>query len=96
MPREFVRAYAIRGALIWVGLRLVVAGIGESPWSVQGLALATLATLFIVLMDAEVRYERRFLANLGLGRRRISAVVLTTVIVIEVALGLTAALARLV
>lgn len=96
VPREFVRAYAVRAGVVWTFLRVLVAAVGPSPWSVQGLALAAVATLFIVLLDAEVRYERRFLANLGLGRRWISSVALTTIVAFEGAVTLAAALARLV
>lgn len=96
MPREFVRAYAVRAAVVWIGLRVLVAAIGPSPWSVQGLALAVVAALYIVLVDAEVRYERRFLANLGLGRRRILSVALTIIVAIEATVGLVAALVHLV
>lgn len=82
--------------MVWTALRVFIAALGDSPWSVQGLALAVTATVFIVLMDAELRHERRFLANLGFGRRRITGVILTTIVAIETVVGLTAGLVHLV
>lgn len=49
-----------------------------------GLAFA----VFIMLVDAERRNERRFLANLGVSRLAIGLVVLVTAIVLEVFLRL--------
>lgn len=50
--------------------------------------LALTFTILVVLLDAERRNERRFLANLGVSRLAIAFVVTVTAIVIELLLGL--------
>lgn len=87
MPREFVRAYVLRTSIVWLAVRTFVAGVGQDPWSVQALAMAAVGTMAIVLIDAEARHERRYLGNLGVGRRGVMAVCLGTIVVIEGLIG---------
>ena len=65
MPREFARAYVLRASIVWLAVRAFVAGFGQAPWSLQALVMAAAGTMAIVLIDAEARHERRYLANLG-------------------------------
>lgn len=87
MPREFVRAYVIRASVVWLAIRVFVAGVGQTPWSVHALAMGAAGTVVIVLIDSEARHERRYLANLGVGRRSVMAICLGTVVVIESLIG---------
>lgn len=91
MPRDFLSSFVLRVAVIWSALRLFVVGVTMSLWSPPGLVIAVGLTVTLVLIDAEVRHERVFLANLGVGRRRIVGVSISTIVLMEAALGIIAA-----
>ena len=90
MPRELQNTILLRAALIWVALRVFVAAAVGSVWSLPGLVVAFGITVVLILLDTEARGERIFLANLGVGRRRIVAVCFATIVLIEAALGIIA------
>ncbi|MGD8698188.1 MAG: hypothetical protein PVJ43_02790 [Gemmatimonadales bacterium] len=54
----------------------------------RALLLALAFTVIVLLLDAERRNERRFLANLGVSRLTIGGVVLVTALILELLLGL--------
>lgn len=54
----------------------------------RALLLALAFTVLVLLLDAERRNERRFLANLGASRLSIGGVIVLTALVLELLLGL--------
>lgn len=90
MPREFLNSVAIRTVVIWTALRILVVGATRTLWSPVGLIVATALTVALVLVDTEVKQERIYLANLGVGRRRIVGVSVALIVLIEAALGIIA------
>ncbi|MGD2216970.1 MAG: hypothetical protein PVJ64_09440 [Gemmatimonadales bacterium] len=79
-PSPYVRAFVLRTTIVWLALHLL----SFSPlFSLRGFLLAAAATVTLVLLDAERRNERRFLANLGVSRPAIGGIVLVTVTSLE-------------
>lgn len=62
---SFRNAFLIRGAVIWLGVRILAAwgGVGDANVLQEGFVLLVVAGL--VLVDARRRNEDLFLANLG-------------------------------
>jgi hypothetical protein len=87
LPSEFLRAYLLKGAFIWLTLRLFVTFASDSSASVPALLGAGIITAILVLVDAEIRQERLFLANLGIGRRVIVGVCLVAVATVEIGIA---------
>lgn len=82
-----MRVFVLRTALLWAALHAFTRSVTHSyRATLLGLAFA----IFVVLVDAERRNERRFLANLGVSRLSIALVVLATAICFEVLLRLIA------
>lgn len=79
-PGPYVRAFVFRAVIVWAGLHFL----SFSPlFTLRGFLLAAAATVSLVLLDAERRNERRFLANLGVSRLLIGTTVLLTVTGLE-------------
>lgn len=79
-PWPYVRAFILRAILVWLGLHLL----SFSPlFNLRAFLLAAAATVTLVLLDAERRNERRFLANLGVSRPAVGGIVLLTVTSLE-------------
>ena len=79
-PWPYVRAFILRATIVWLALHLL----SFSPlFTLRGFLLAAAATVALVLLDAERRNERRFLANLGVSRPAIGALILITVTTLE-------------
>jgi hypothetical protein len=79
-PSPYLRAFIFRATVVWLGLH----ALSFSPFfTFRGFILAAAATVALVLLDAERRNERRFLANLGVSRAALAAVVLITVATLE-------------
>jgi len=79
-PSPYVRAFIFRATIVWLALH----ALSFSPFfTLRGFILAAVATVALVLLDAERRNERRFLANLGVSRPAIAAIVLITVASLE-------------
>ena len=85
LPRPYVRVFVLRTTLLWVTLHVFTRSVTHSfRATLLGLAFA----VFIMLVDAERRNERRFLANLGVSRLAIGLVVLVTAVCLEIFLRL--------
>jgi uncharacterized membrane protein len=79
-PWPYVGAFILRATIVWLALHLL----SFSPhFTLRAFLLAAAATVTLVLLDAERRNERRFLANLGVSRPAIGAIVLFTVTSLE-------------
>jgi hypothetical protein len=79
-PWPYVRTFILRATIIWLALHLLSFSL---VFTLRAFTLAAAATVALVLLDAERRNERRFLANLGVSRPAIGAVVLLTVTSLE-------------
>jgi hypothetical protein len=89
LPWPYVRVFALRTAIIWLALHvatLLVTGSLVFPFRSFVFALAITVTL--VVLDAERRGERRFLANLGVSRVSIVLAILFTAAGFELLLRL--------
>ena len=87
-----MRTFVARTTLVWLALRLLSATTG-SPWSAPAVIIVGLGAVLVVLVDASVRDEQTFMANLGIGRRHTAAVALLTVASLEVLVGVVVAVA---
>lgn len=88
IPGPYVRVFVLRTALLWTALHVFTRTVTHTyRATLVGLVFA----VFFVLLDAERRNERRFLANLGVSRLLIVLVVLATAISLEILLRLIAA-----
>lgn len=79
-PWPYVRAFILRAIIVWLALHLLSFSL---LFGLRAFMLAAVATVTLVLLDAERRNERRFLANLGVSRPAIGAIVLLTVTSLE-------------
>ncbi|UCC83568.1 MAG: hypothetical protein JSW46_01135 [Gemmatimonadota bacterium] len=79
-PWPYVRAFILRVIIVWSALHVLSFSL---LFTLRGFLLAAAATLTLVLLDAERRNERRLLANLGVSRPAIGAIVLLTVMSLE-------------
>lgn len=98
--RSFARALVFRSVVVWGALRAVAvagrqsgpsaAGRPASALELHPAALVFLATTVVaaILLDARLRKEEQFLANLGCSRYGIAAIVVITVLVLESAVFL--------
>ena len=85
LPRPYVRVFVVRTTLLWTALHVFSRSVTHSyRATLLGLAFA----VFVILVDAERRNERRFLGNLGVSRLAIGLVVLVTAICLEIFLRL--------
>jgi hypothetical protein len=85
LPWPYVRVFVLRTALLWIAMHAFTRSVTHSfRATLLGLAFA----VFFVLVDAERRNERRFLANLGVSRLPIGLVVLLTAVCLEILLRL--------
>jgi hypothetical protein len=79
-PSPYVRAFILRATIVWLGLHLLSY---QLLFNLRAFLLAAAATVALVLLDAERRNERRFLANLGVSRPAVAVVALLTVTSLE-------------
>ena len=79
-PWPYVRTFILRAIIVWLALHLLSFSL---LFTLRGFLLAAAVTVTLVVLDAERRNERRFLANLGVSRPVIAAVVLMTVVSLE-------------
>jgi hypothetical protein len=79
-PWPYIRAFILRATIVWLALHLLSFSLA---FTLRAFLLAAAATVALVLLDAERRNERRFLANLGVSRPAVGAVVLVTVTSLE-------------
>jgi hypothetical protein len=79
-PWPYVRTFILRAIIVWLALHFLSFSL---LFTLRGFLLAAAVTVILVLLDAERRNERRFLANLGVSRPVIGAVVLVTVLSLE-------------
>jgi len=83
-----LRVFVLRAALVWIVLHIPSFALtGSTTHTSRAAALALTFTILVILLDAERRNERRFLANLGVSRLAIGGVVAATAIVLELLLG---------
>ncbi len=66
-PRVFRNGYLIRGAVLWVGLHLVMASppIGIGLFNAPSIVFMTAAVFAVAAVDTATRGDRVFLADLG-------------------------------
>lgn len=62
----FRNAYAVRGLVVWAGIRVAAAFTGMGRPNVAAAALILMGVAAAVLLDARRRDEDLFLANLGI------------------------------
>jgi hypothetical protein len=79
-PWPYIRAFILRATIVWLALHLLSFSL---VFGLRAFTLAAAATVTLVLLDAERRNERRFLANLGVSRPAIGAIVLLTITSLE-------------
>jgi hypothetical protein len=85
LPGPYIRVYVWRTTLVWVALHAFSRSLN---FSFRAFMLALAFTIAVLLLDAERRSERRFLANLGFSRAGIVAAILLTGSALEIVLRL--------
>lgn len=91
LPWPFLLIFVWRTLFVWLSLHALVLGVaGSLLFSYHALLLALVATLAILLIDLERRRERRFLANVGVSRFAVGAVIVSSALALEGALKLLA------
>ena len=77
LPWRYVRVFALRTAIIWLALHVATLLVTLTPaYPFRSFVFALAITITLILLDAERRGERRFLANLGVSRVSIVLVAL--------------------
>lgn len=85
IPRPYVRVFVLRTVLLWTALHVLTFSF---TFTYRATLLGLAFTVFVILVDAERRNERRFLANLGVSRAAIALTVLVTASCLEIILVL--------
>ena len=86
-----VRAYALRSANLWLGLRgtmalvLAVADLPPFPRSANAVLFFVLVTTLICVLDVRRRHERALIGNLGLSLWTLAGISVIPPILAEVA-----------
>ncbi len=83
-PRAYVGVFLWRTSLIWCAAHVLSRSL--SAFTFRAFALALAVTVTLLLVDMQRRSERRFLANLGVSRLTVIAVVAIWFSLLEVAL----------
>ena len=94
-PRPYVAVLVWRTLIVWSAVHVLSLTFVSLETALllpfRSLVLALLVTVLLLLLDTERRSERRFLANLGVSRMAIGAVVtvafLTTEVILRLILG---------
>ncbi len=77
------RSYLLRGLVVWVGLRAVLAVAGLVRVSALEAAAVLLVVVATIVLDARRRGEDVFLGNLGIPRRGIALAALPLPLLLE-------------
>ncbi len=80
----FRNAYLVRGAMVWVALRMGAAFVRISDPNLAQELLICVGVMLAVQLDARRRHEDAFLANLGISPWAIAAWSAPVAIVLEI------------